>query len=232
MNDSDGLATRLAEIQARITRAQERSPLKQAVQLLAVSKTVDRAGVSAAVSAGQRLFGENYLQEAQKKFAETASDLQLHFIGHLQRNKAKEAVGFFCLIHTVDRPELATALNQAAEKRGLIQPVLLQVNISGEESKSGVSPKAARALAESILQCSSLKLQGLMCIGTYFEQHRPLAERANEFRQMRELRDGLERDLKISLPDLSMGMSEDFELAIEAGATFVRVGTALFGRRD
>jgi len=197
------------------------------VKLVAVSKTVDQGRIKEAWHAGQHIFGENYLQEAKAKIAALGPGPAWHFIGHLQSNKAKAAVELFGLIHGVDRLKLAQALEKAAAQMGKVQEILIQVNLAGEESKSGTSPEAAAGLLQEIGQLPHLRVKGLMTMPPFLdpEEVRPY------FRALRELRDRLEQLDLGKLPELSMGMSGDYEVAVEEGATLVRVGTAIFGRR-
>jgi pyridoxal phosphate enzyme (YggS family) len=198
------------------------------VRLVAVSKTVDLDRIRAAIAAGQDLFGENYLQEAKDKIDVLGRQVGWHLVGHLQTNKAKPAVELFDLIHGVDRSKLARALDSAADRLGKVQDVLIQVNQGGEDTKSGVAPEAAMALVQEVARLPHLRLLGLMTMPPWFadpEQARPY------FRSLRELRDRLQGLSGLPLPELSMGMSGDFTVAVEEGATLVRVGTAIFGRR-
>lgn len=225
------IARRLAEIQGRIAAAAHRAGRDPAeVRLVAVSKTVGLEALRQAVAAGQRLFGENYLQEAQRKMAALGPEVEWHFIGHLQSNKAKGAVGRFALIHSLDRLSLAEALEKAAARLGVVHEVLVQVNLAGEASKSGVAPEAAADLLRELKRCSHLRVRGLMTLPPFFPD--PEAVRPY-FRALRELRDRLAAQglSDTGLPELSMGMSSDFEVAVEEGATLIRVGTALFGPR-
>ncbi len=202
------------------------------VRLVAVTKTVEAGDIREAVEAGLRIFGESRIQEAQRKIEELSalfpgSTLQWHLIGHLQKNKAKHAVPLFDLIHSIDSPELAREVSRQAEKNDKIQRILVQVKISEEETKHGVSEEGLMPLLREIDRLPGLRLEGLMTIPPFFddpEEARPL------FRRLREIRDGAERE-GFPLPELSMGMSHDFEVAIEEGATLVRIGTALFGER-
>ena len=194
---------------------------REAIQLIAVTKTVPVDRIREAVEAGIRHVGENRLQEALPK-REDLRDLPLtwHFIGHLQTNKTKKVVENFDWVQCVDRPELAEKLNQVAEKK---LPVLIEVNLGGELSKSGVDPHELDAFASSFKEYTRLDLRGLMTIPPFFdnpEQVRPY---------FRTLRQHAER---LGLHELSMGMSHDFEVAIEEGATMVRIGTSLFGERQ
>ncbi len=198
---------------------------------MAVSKTKPVASIQQALDAGLELFGENYIQEARDKFNElAASRIQWHFIGHLQSNKAKYAVRLFDLIHSVGSEKLARELNKQAGKIGKRQPVLVQVNIARESSKSGAFREDTVNLVEKISTLENLSLRGLMTIPPFFnspEKVRPY------FKALRELRDHIQ-SLSISgivMDELSMGMTGDFEAAIEEGATLVRIGTAIFGER-
>ena len=198
------------------------------MRLVAVSKTVDAEHLRQAIAAGQDLFGENYLQEARDKIAILGRQVGWHLVGHLQTNKAKPAVELFDLIHAVDRGKLASALDGAAAHQNKIQDVLIQVNQAGEDSKSGVSPAAAQELVQEIAQLPHLRLLGLMTMPPWFAD--PEAARPY-FKGLRELRDRLRYQTGLPLPELSMGMSGDFAVAVEEGATLVRVGTAIFGQR-
>jgi len=221
----------LEEIDRRIQEAARgagRDPA--AVRLVAVTKTVTLDRLQEAVAAGHTLFGENYVQEAKRKIAALGSGLTWHFIGHLQSNKAKAAVEFFDLIHSVDRLRLARALEQAAARQDKIQKILLQVNLAGEASKSGTTPEAARDLLSEISRMPHLEVVGLMTMPPWFDEPEKVRP---YFRALRELRDRL-RDMQLvvgDLPELSMGMTGDFEVAVAEGATLVRIGTAIFGAR-
>lgn len=200
------------------------------IRLVAVSKTVSPEKIREAIKAGVTILGENYIQEARKKIEEIGGAIEWHFIGHLQSNKVKYAVDLFTMIHSVDSVSLAEELNRAAEKRNKIIPVLVQVNISGEETKSGINPEETARLLTELSSMDRLSVRGLMTMPPWFENQeaaRPY------FIALRKLRDELsERHIKnITLRELSMGMSGDFEVAIEEGATLVRVGTAIFGPR-
>ncbi len=210
-----------------------RSP--EDITLIAVSKTHPPEAIERAYRFGIRNFGENYVQELRTKQAHfprtTYPDLQWHFIGHLQRNKAKFLVGNVALIHSVDNLRLAQKISQLAVDRNLTVPILLQVNTSGESSKYGCDPEQLFALAEHIFQLPNLHVRGLMTLAAYLsppERTRPM------FALLRTLRDRLEQRFPefAPLPELSMGMTNDFEIAIEEGATMIRIGTALFGERS
>ena len=202
------------------------------IRLVVVTKTVGINEIKQALDAGLRIFGENRVQEAKEKIANLKSEVsnshaEWHLIGHLQSNKAKQAVGLFDLIHSVDSEELAADLDREAAKNGKIQRVLIQVKLSQEETKSGTAEKALPCLVEKTAGLGNLKLEGLMTIPPFFDE----PERARPyFRRLRELRDDLRKE-GFDLPELSMGMSGDFEVAIEEGATLVRIGTAIFGER-
>jgi pyridoxal phosphate enzyme (YggS family) len=226
--DADGtVAERLGAVRAKIAAAAARAGRPpEGVRLLAVSKTKPEALIRAAYAAGQRDFGENYVQELVAKAPALADlpDLRWHVIGPLQRNKVKQVVPVAALVHTVDRAELASELDKRAAAAGRVVAVLLEVNVSGEASKAGCSPDAAHRLADAVRALPHLRLAGLMTIppdSGEREQARPF------FAALRELRGRLGGDLA----ELSMGMSQDFEIAIEEGATIVRVGTAIFGAR-
>lgn len=223
------IAQNLAEIRAAIAAACRkvgRDPAE--VRLVAVSKTVDAEGVRQAIAAGQDLFGENYLQEARDKIAVLGRQVGWHLVGHLQTNKAKPAVELFDLIHAVDRIKLARALDAAAAALNKVQDVLIQVNQAGEDTKSGVAPEAAGELVKEVARLPHLRLMGLMTMPPWFAD--PEAARPY-FRDLRELRDRLQDECSLLLAELSMGMSGDFAVAVEEGATLVRVGTAIFGQR-
>ena len=201
------------------------------IHLVAVSKTVPAERVRDAAAAGVRILGENYIQEARDKI-EALSDLELswHFIGHLQRNKAKYAVRLFDLIHSVDSIRLAREIDKQAAKAGKRQAILIQVNTGKEATKSGVYEEDALALAREAAQMEHIAVRGLMTLPPYFyapEKVRPY------FRALRELSDRIRSAglPGIEMTELSMGMTGDFETAIEEGATMVRIGTALFGER-
>ncbi len=198
------------------------------VGIVAVSKTFPAATVRELVECGQRVFGENRVQEALPKIEEVGPSVRWHLVGHLQTNKANAAVGRFELIHGVDTERLAREIDRRARERGLAQAILVQVNLSGEATKSGVGEHELGPLLESIAALRHVDLRGLMTIP-------PQAERAEDsrvwFAALRALRDRSAARLGRALPDLSMGMTDDFEVAIEEGATLVRIGRAIFGER-
>lgn len=202
------------------------------IRLVAVSKTVPADRVRDAVEAGVSIVGESYIQEARKK-ATALSHLPIlmHYIGHLQTNKSKYAVRMFDLIHTVDSLKLAEALHGQAKKISKTQQILIQVNVSGEKTKSGVSVADTLPLIREVSRLEHLKIVGLMTLPPYFnapDKARPY------FRALRELSEYIatEKIPSVDMNELSMGMSGDFEAAIEEGATLVRIGTAIFGRRS
>jgi PLP dependent protein len=223
------IAQNLQDVRAAIAAAAQRSGRDAgAVRLVAVSKTVDLERIRAAIDAGQDLFGENYLQEARDKIAVLGRQVSWHLVGSLQSNKAREAVALFDLIHAVDRLKLARALDAAAARLGKVQDVLIQVNQAGEATKSGVTPSAAPALLQELAGLPHLKVLGLMTMPPWFpdpESARPY------FQALRALRDHLRGLTGLPLQELSMGMSGDFAVAVEEGATLVRVGIAIFGGR-
>jgi PLP dependent protein len=218
----------LQRVMERIEKAARRAGRDPAeIKLVAVSKTVEAARVKEAIEAGVSILGENYVQEAQRKIEEIGRSVAWHFIGHLQSNKAKYAVRLFEVIHSVDGLPLAQELNRRAEQAGQKTKVMVEVNLSGEETKFGTDEEKVLNIARGILSLEHLSLEGLMTMPPYFdspEMSRPY------YIQLRGLKERMERE-GISLKELSMGMSNDFEIAIEEGATYVRVGTAIFGER-
>lgn len=224
------LATNLEKIESQIQAACQRSGRDRAtVTLLGVSKGQPPEAVEAAAALGLRLFGENRVQEAKAKIGRCPGGLHWHLIGHLQSNKCRDAVQFFEMIQSVDSLALAQEINKWADKAAKRLPVLLEVNVAGESSKFGFKPEQLTAELESINRLPRLEIHGLMTIAPWTpdsEKVRPI------FRRLRELKEECERLLGAPLPQLSMGMSGDFEVAIEEGATLVRIGTALFGPRS
>jgi len=219
------LATRLQRVEDRLAAAclrAERDPGQ--VRLVAVGKTVPVEIIRAGIEAGLDIIGENYIQEAQGKIEALGRRVQWHFIGRLQTNKAKYAVRLFDLIHSVDSLKLAEELNKRASQIARRQPVLVQVNLSGEETKGGVSSEETADLVHRIMVLPHLEVRGLMTMPPFFDQ----PEKARPyFIALHRLKE------KIGPPltELSMGMSGDFETAVEEGATLVRIGTAIFGAR-
>lgn len=230
----DVIADALKKVRDRINNSAVKAGRDpEEIKLIAVSKTVDLQKIIEAVKAGATLLGENRVQEARSKITELRShntDLkpEWHLIGNLQKNKAKNAVQLFDVIHSLDSVELAEVLNRYSVQTGKKQRVLIQVKLSDETAKHGIEERSFMQLIEKTSEMENIKLEGLMTIPPFFgeiEKARPY------FRKLRELRDKLSSEGFI-LPELSMGMSNDFEVAIEEGATMVRVGTAIFGERD
>ena len=198
------------------------------IELVAITKTHPPEKVREAVEAGQTLFGESRVQEARDKIPELPSNLRWHFVGHLQKNKIRHALPLFELFHSVDSLALAQEMDRIAADEGMHPRVLLEVNVAGEGSKFGFAPDKLREQMEALLALQRLSILGLMTIP-------PLADEAEVSRryfvQLRELRDRLQTEFHVDLPQLSMGMTQDFPIAVEEGATLVRVGTAIFGER-
>ena len=223
------LAGRFSSIQLRIQSACARAGRDPAaVSLLGVSKSHPPETVRAVADLGLRLFGENKVQEAKAKISRCPSRLRWHLIGHLQTNKSRDAVHFFEMIQSVDSLGLAQEINRRAGQAAKTMPILLEANIAGEAGKFGYNPDALLEELEQINPLKRLEIQGLMVIAPWTrdpEKARPI------FRQLRDLKKNCEQIVGAPLPHLSMGMSGDFEVAIEEGATIVRIGTALFGPR-
>jgi PLP dependent protein len=226
------LTANLEAVQNRIQRAARtcgRSP--DSVRLVAVSKTVAAERVREAIAAGATILGENYIQEAREKVnALYDQAVAWHFIGHLQTNKAKYAVRLFELIHSVDSFKLAAALDKEAAKHDIVQNILIQVNLSGEATKSGVAAEAIAPLLEKAAGLNHIRIRGLMTMPPFFDD--PEAAQPY-FEALARLKDRLGQTptTNADLQELSMGMTGDFEVAIKAGATLVRIGTAIFGAR-
>jgi hypothetical protein len=223
------IAENLETVRADIAESVRRSGrLAGSVELIAVSKTHPPEIVRQAVDAGQLLFGENRVQEAKAKIPDLPAKLRWHLIGHLQTNKIRQALPLFEVIHSVDSIELLQEIQRIAGDLGLYPRVLLQVNVAGESSKFGFSPQRLLSEVEQISRVDRVQIEGLMTIP-------PLAPKAEDSRRyfvhLRTLRDRLEAEFQFPLPHLSMGMSSDYRVAVEEGATYVRVGTAIFGER-
>ena len=223
------IAENLETVRADIAESERRSGrLAGSVELIAVTKTHPPEIVRQAVDAGQLLFGENRVQEAKAKIPDLPAKLRWHLIGHLQTNKIRQALPLFEVIHSVDSIELLQEIQRIAGDLGLYPRVLLQVNVAGESSKFGFSPQRLLSEVEQISRVDRVQIEGLMTIP-------PLAPKAEDSRryfvQLRTLRDRLEAEFRFPLPHLSMGMSSDYRVAVEEGATYVRVGTAIFGER-
>ncbi|MFT5124569.1 MAG: pyridoxal phosphate enzyme (YggS family) [Kiritimatiellia bacterium] len=229
MTESTSIFDRNQQVQARISVACDRAKrAREDVQLVAVSKNHPPEAVEEAADAGLHLFGENRVQEAAQKIPACRSNLTWHLIGHLQTNKVKLAVPLFDMIHSVDSLRLLQAVNDASAAAGRTLQVLIQVNTAGERSKFGLAPDELEPLLECATKCLNIDVMGLMTIP-------PIAEDPEKVRPFfaatRELRDRVRASTGFALDELSMGMSHDLEVAIEEGATFVRVGTDLFGKR-
>jgi len=221
----------VARIRERIAEAAlRRGRDPSGVRLMAVTKTVDDSRIGEALAAGVDILGENYVQEAKRKIEILGRKVEWHFIGHLQSNKARYAVRLFDLIHSVDRSGLAAELDRRSDRAGVVTPVLIQVSLGGEETKGGVLPEDALTLVREVAAMKHLSVRGLMTMPPWFddpEEARPF------FRALREMGERV-RELVIpgvSMEELSMGMTQDYEVAVEEGATIVRVGRALFGER-
>ena len=229
MPSADDIAGNLEEVLSRIAAATDKSGrARDDVQLIAVSKKQEAEKIRAVFDAGQPIFGESRVQEARAKIPLLPSAVRWQFIGHLQKNKIRHALPLFEMFHSIDSLALAQDVQRIAEEEGVRPRVLLEVNVSGEGSKFGFAPDTLREEMETLLQLGRLEVEGLMTIP-------PLAPDPEETRpyfvMLRELRDELQREFAVPLPQLSMGMSNDYAIAIEEGATFVRVGTAIFGDR-
>jgi pyridoxal phosphate enzyme (YggS family) len=225
------IADNLTRVKERMAEAAMRSGrTPDSVKLVGVTKTVDVVRIKQAVSAGLQILGENYVQEARDKITEVGGEVSWHFVGRLQTNKAKYAVKLFDMIQTVDSFKLAKELNRRAQPLGRIIPIIIQVNLASEVSKGGVEPPECITLIKQISELANLQIRGLMTMPPFFDQ----PERARPyFAQLRELSQEIARAQlpRVEMNELSMGMSGDFETAIEEGATLVRVGTAIFGER-
>jgi pyridoxal phosphate enzyme (YggS family) len=224
-----GTPERLEEIRAEIERAAAKSGRTvEEIELIAVSKAHNAEKIREAITGGQLLFGESKVQEARAKIPLLPSHLRWHFIGHLQKNKVRHALPLFELIHSIDSVDLAKQVERIGKEDGLFPRVLLQVNVAGEGSKFGFEPEALMATMEQLLELHRLSIEGLMTIAplaTDAEKSRP------HFARLQLLRSELEQRFNLKLPHLSMGMSDDFAVAIEEGATLVRIGTRIFGPR-
>ena len=223
------VAENLERVRGQITQAAAKAGRSaNDVELVAITKTHPAEKVREAVDAGQTLFGESRVQEARAKIPELPSNLRWHFVGHLQKNKIRHALPLFELFHGVDSLALAQEINRIAAEEGMHPRILLEINVAEEGSKFGFKTESLRVEMEFLLTLPRLSIEGLMCIP-------PLADEAEASRkyfvQLRELRDSLEKEFDLTLPHLSMGMTNDFPVAVEEGATLVRVGTAIFGER-
>ena len=226
----EDLAANLERVREQIARAATKVGRDvDEIELVAISKTHPAERVREAYEAGQTLFGESRVQEARAKIPELPSAIRWHFVGHLQKNKIRHALPLFEMTHSVDSLALAEDMNRIAEEEGLHPRVLLEVNVAGEGSKFGFKPEALRAEMERLLALPRLSILGLMTIP-------PLSEEAEASRrffvELCELRDRFQTEFHVDLAQLSMGMTNDFMVAVEEGATLVRVGTAIFGERS
>ncbi|PYJ12846.1 MAG: YggS family pyridoxal phosphate-dependent enzyme [Verrucomicrobia bacterium] len=226
----NSIAENLERVREQIAQAAARAGrVAEEIELVAITKTHPAEKVREAIEAGQTLFGESRVQEARAKIPELPSNLRWHFVGHLQKNKIRHALPLFEMIHSVDSLDVAQDINRIAEEQGMHPRVLLEVNVAGEGSKFGFGSETLRAEMESLLALPRLSILGLMTIP-------PLAEKAEASRkyfvQLRTLRDRLQAEFRVDLAQLSMGMTQDFPIAVEEGATLVRVGTAIFGERS
>ena len=228
MSVSENLKVVMDRIASAAKRA-GRDP--SSIRLVVVTKTIDRDRIREAVAAGAAILGENRVQEAKEKIEALGKIAGWHLIGHLQTNKAKYAVKLFDLIHSVDNLELAQELDRQAAKTGKVQDVLIEVNIADEASKAGMAVKGAPALVREAARLKNISIQGLMTMPPYSENPR---DSRSYFRMLRELAETIAKGNipNVSMQELSMGMSGDFEVAVEEGATLVRVGTAIFGERN
>jgi PLP dependent protein len=226
------ISEQLIQVREEISIAEKKSGrLTGSVKLIAVSKTFEKEYIQEAIQAGCLNFGENRIQEAKDKIeAIGRNQVKWHLIGHLQKNKVKFIYDLFDLIHSVDSFELGQAINLGAQTRGVVIPILIQVNIASEVSKSGTEPSHLEELLNKLSNLNGLQIKGLMTIPPLNSD----PEKSRQyFAQLRELKDKVVRSNieNIELTELSMGMSGDYKIAIEEGATFVRVGSAIFGKR-
>jgi pyridoxal phosphate enzyme (YggS family) len=223
------LIEQLAAVRNEISQAAiDAGRTPESVKLVAVSKTFPAADIVTAYSAGQRLFGENRVQELEEKNSELADDIEWHLIGHLQSNKVTKAVACADYIHAVDSAKLLARIDRLAGELKRRPKILLEINISGEQSKFGATETDALALATVALQCTNLDFVGLMTMAPYGADEQELH---HIFGSLRRLRNNIATHFSIDLPELSMGMSADYKIAIAEGATLVRVGSAIFGKR-
>ncbi len=222
----------LAEVEKRICAACGRSGRKrEEVTLIAVSKTKPVSMIEELLPGGIRDFGENKVQELCEKYEQLPKDIRWHLIGHLQRNKVKYVIDKACLIHSVDSLRLARAISEEGVKRQITVPVLIEVNVAGEESKFGVRPEETEDLIRKIAELPAVSIQGLMTIAPFVEDPE---ENRIHFANLKKLNVDIKRKSidNVSMSVLSMGMTGDYEVAIEEGATMIRVGTGIFGERN
>ena len=223
------LAANLQSVREKMDQACDRAGRPPAsVRLVAVTKGQPPERVHQAMKLGLTLFGESRVQEAREKIGQCPGSADWHMIGHLQSNKCRDAIALFSMIHSVDSAELAVELNRFAIKAAKTMPILLEVNVAGESSKFGIKPEQITEVAKKVNELPKLMVHGLMTIAPYSvdpEKVRPC------FKKLRELKEACEQAIGGALPELSIGMSGDFQMAIEEGATLIRVGTTLFGPR-
>jgi pyridoxal phosphate enzyme (YggS family) len=218
-------------IRQRIAEAARKSGRPaSAVRLMAVTKTVDDQRIMQAIAAGVDMIGENYVQEARRKIELMGKSIEWHLIGHLQTNKARYAVRLFDMIHSLDRIELARELDRRSRMSGVVTRVLVEVNISGEETKRGVAHRDALPLIREVSALENISVQGLMTMPPWFDDPQ---EARPFFVALRELKDRVaaENLPRVQMQELSMGMSQDYQVAVEEGATIVRIGRSIFGER-
>ena len=224
------LAENLKIVGASVAEAASKAGRAAAeIELVAVSKTHPPEAIHEALDAGQFLFGESRVQEARAKIPMLPGRARWHFIGHLQKNKVRHALPLFELFHGIDSLELTRDVDRIAAEAGAFPKVLIEVNVAGEATKFGFTPDRLRAQMEELLALDRIQIEGLMTIAPFAPEAEPSRK---YFAALRELRDRLQTEFRVPLPQLSMGMSGDFTVAIEEGATLVRVGTAIFGKRS
>ncbi len=225
----NSIAENLQRVREQMAQAAAKAgrPVEE-IELVAITKTHPAEKVREAIEAGQTI-GESRVQEARRKIAELPSNVRWHFVGHLQKNKVRHTLPLFEIIHSVDSLALAEEINRIAQEEGLHPRVLLEVNVGGEGSKFGFAPEKLCTELDSLLALPRLSILGLMCIP-------PIAQEVEASRkyfvQLREFRDSLQTEFRVDLAQLSMGMTQDYWIAVEEGATLVRVGTAIFGERE
>jgi len=222
------IAANIKGIIHKIKLAAERVGRKEeSVELVAVTKTVDVSKIKEAIRAGIKIIGENRVQEAREKFKDIGKEIEWHLIGHLQTNKVKYIFDIFSLIHSVDSLLLSEEIQRRAENKGLETDILIEVNLSGEKTKFGILPEKAINFVKDISRFKNINIMGLMTIPPFSESPE---DSRKYFKMLRMLRDDIQKE-GIEMKELSMGMSNDFEAAVEEGATMVRIGTAIFGER-
>ena len=230
-DDSEEVYQNCQRVMERIRAAAARSGREPGeIKLLAACKSQPPVAIRAALRAGVRLLGENYVQEARPKVAAITEAVEWHMIGHLQRNKAREALELFSLIESLDGVALARALDREARKKGVICHAFIEVNLGGEETKSGADKKSIPALLEEVSRLANLRVEGLMALPPLREDAEAVRPFFRELKQLQVKLAGMSA-ANLELRELSMGMTRDYEVAIEEGATIVRIGTAIFGAR-